>query len=140
MRLLLLLIGLISFGLSACAHRKRAFNAFDTSYCTPFTNQVTSPDEMTAALETRWSIEMIQLYCRETATWPDSYQNLVPQPGSIIWRGELYRDKKTGFDSIYWYGNPDRFSINVKKGRKHWVIEIGQEGDLLKGERRVLPQ
>ena len=43
----------------------------------PWTNQVTTSQELAAVLEARWSLEMIRAYCRPTAPTLDNVQNLV---------------------------------------------------------------
>jgi hypothetical protein len=90
---------------------------------------------MSSALEARWELEMIRIYCHVTPPTPDSVQNLVAL--GEAWQGVLHHDKASGFDRICWYastqnGRLHRYSLNATKGRKHWIIEIGDERSLSK--------
>ena len=104
----------------ACAH-KRAALIFDNLYIRHVTNSVASAEQMTSALEMRWDLRAMHRFCKETETWPRNYATMAPRAGD--WEGELYRGKKTEFDRIYWYGNPSRFTVEVFRGKKVWVID-----------------
>jgi hypothetical protein len=101
---------------------------------------VTTAQQLASALEVRWELERIRAYCDATPPTPDSIQNLVPlgeEFGGKEWRGTLHQGKPSGFDRIWWYaavrnGKLDEYSVNAIKGRKRWIIEIGNEQSLLK--------
>src|SRR5438034_10386444 len=95
------------------------------SHWRPWTNQVTTAQELAAALEARWSPEMIRAYCRATAPTPGSVQNLVALGEE--WQGNLHEKEAPDFDRVWWYastrnGKLDKYSVNATKGRRHWII------------------
>jgi hypothetical protein len=99
----------------------------------PWTNPVTTAKQLSSALEVRWQLEMIRAYCEATPPTPDSVQNLVALGEE--WHGTLHEDRAREFNRIWWYastrdGQLDKYSVNAAKGRKHWIIEIGNEQSL----------
>jgi hypothetical protein len=115
-----------------CTSSKRAAPIFQAHW-QPWTNNVTTVEQLASALESRWSLESIQAYCNATAPTPDSVQNLVALGEE--WRGNLHTNEATGFDRVWWYastrlGRLDKYSVNATKGHKHWIIEIGNQQSL----------
>ena len=98
--------------------------------------KVTSPEQLTALLERRWTVERIRRFCIPARRAWNGCQNLVPgfhkQPckGAAVWHGELFKGKTTGFDRITWYGDAcdgvaETYSLDVKRSKDFWVLEIG---------------
>ena len=53
----------------------------------------------------------------------------------------MYTNQPTGFDRIHWYASAKgqelyKYSVNVYKGEKHWVLEIGDRNILTIGGRK----
>ena len=97
----------------------------------PCTEQVSSADQLSAVLESRWRVESIFPACNIVGPFPEDGQNLVTI-GQETWEGVLYKGKNIGFDRIWWYaslknGKLDKYSLNVSKGRTLWVLEIGDQ-------------
>jgi hypothetical protein len=91
--------------------------------------KLTSPAEVTAALEARWSLDDIKTFCIPERRHNPMYQNLVTDVGET-WKGTLYENVPTGFDSISWYGTAvdghlHEYSLNVSRGDAGWLLEIG---------------
>lgn len=91
--------------------------------------QLTSPAEVTAALEARWSLDDIKTYCIPERRYNPMCQNLVTDVG-VTWEGTLYENVPTGFDSISWYGTAvegrlHEYSLGVSRGENYWLLEIG---------------
>jgi hypothetical protein len=90
-----------------------------------------SPAAFTKSLEERWSLEAIRKFCIPERRHDEAYQNLVAM--GETWEGELYADKKTGFDKIFWYatvknGRVATYSLNVSRGDDSWLLEnVGRE-------------
>jgi hypothetical protein len=119
-----LIAGLILCG---CASEKRSTTGVQMRW-QPWTNEVTNPTQMAAALEARWELGMIKAYCNSTPPTPTSVQNLVSL--GETWHGTLYEGKASGFDRIWWYastqnGKLEAYSLNAAKGSKYWNIETG---------------
>jgi hypothetical protein len=96
---------------------------------------VTTAKQLASALEARWELELIHCYCEATPPTPDGFQNLVALGES--WRGTLHEGTASGFDRIWWYaslqdGKLHEYSVNAAKGRKHWIVEIGDGETLAK--------
>jgi len=86
-----------------------------------------SPAAFTKSLEQRWSLEAIRKFCIPERRHDEAYQNLVAM--GETWEGQLYADKKTGVDKIFWYatvknGRVATFSLNVSCGDDFWLLEI----------------
>jgi hypothetical protein len=98
-------------------------------------------DEITALLEKRWSLGTIEEFCTPERRWNRLDQNLVTD-GEKVWRGKLYDGKPMPFDSVWWYANINRdgieYSLNVKKGNEHWVLEIGSEKTLRQPRKKPI--
>src|SRR5690242_6114251 len=108
--------------LCACASGRRSAPSVHALW-QPWTNQVTTSEQLASALEARWSLGTIRAYCSSTTPTPGSFQNLVALGKS--WRGNLYENEASGFDRVWWYastrsGKLDEYSVNATKGRKHW--------------------
>lgn len=91
--------------------------------------KLTSPAEVTSALEARWSLDDIKTFCISERRHNPMYQNLVTDVGET-WKGTLYENVPTGFDSISWYGTAVdgklyEYSLNVSRGNDSWLLEIG---------------
>ena len=91
--------------------------------------KLTCPAEVTSALETRWSLDDIKTFCIPERRHNPMYQNLVTDVGDT-WKGTLYENVPTGFDSISWYGTAVdgklyEYSLNVSRGDAGWLPEIG---------------
>jgi len=89
----------------------------------------TSAKEVTAALEARWSLEDMKIYCVPERRQNPLCQNLVTDVG-VTWEGALYENVPTGFDSITWYGTAvdgrlHEYSLNASRGDDSWLLEIG---------------
>lgn len=88
-----------------------------------------SPEEVTSALEARWSLDDIKTYCIPERRYNPMCQNLVTDVG-VTWEGVLYENVPTGFDSISWYGTAvegrlHEYSLGVSRGENYWNLEIG---------------
>ena len=97
----------------------------------PYTNQISSPVQLTAVLESRWPLVSILPACKAIGPFPKGGQNLVTV-GQNTWEGVLHKGKRTGFDRIWWYARLkddklDKYSLNVVKGHRLWVLEIGDQ-------------
>ena len=99
-----------------------------------------SPEQVTAFLEKRWSLEDIRKFTIPERRHNDEYQNLVPS-GQQIWGGRLYCDQATGFDSIEWYANVKNgrtedslreFSLGAIRGQNYWLLEMGNPDSVQK--------
>lgn len=92
-----------------------------------------SAKEINALLEKRWSLAEIEAYCTPENRFPPGVQNLV-MDGKVVLKGKLYEGQKSSFDKIDWYANLNtssiEYSLNVFKGRDHWLLEIGNEESL----------
>ncbi|QDV17321.1 hypothetical protein Pan153_19560 [Gimesia panareensis] len=91
--------------------------------------QFSSPAEVTAALEARWSLDDIRTFCIPERRHNPMYQNLVTDVGET-WEGTLYENVPTGFRSISWYGTAvdgklHEYSLNASRGDDGWLLEIG---------------
>jgi hypothetical protein len=85
------------------------------------------PAAFTKSLEQRWSLEAIRKFCIPERRHDEAYQNLVAM--AETWEGQLYSEKKTGFDKIFWYatvksGRVTTYSLNVSRGDDFWLLEI----------------
>src|SRR5919109_1237837 len=60
-----------------------------------------SPDALTKALERRWPLMAIHVYCIPERRHNNAFQNLVAY--SPRWDGALYSGVDTGFEKIAWY-------------------------------------
>ena len=92
-----------------------------------------SPEQVTAFLEKRWSLDDIKKFAIMERRHNDEYQNLVPS-GRQMWSGRLYCDQSTGFDSIEWYAtlkisrykhSLKEFSLGAIRGKDFWLLEMG---------------
>lgn len=88
-----------------------------------------SPEEVTSALEARWSLDDINTYCIPERRYNPMCQNLVTDVG-VTWEGVLHENVPTGFDSISWYGTAvegrlHEYSLGVSRGENYWNLEIG---------------
>tara|TARA_R110002049_G_scaffold274276_1_gene452207 strand:+ start:842 stop:1441 length:600 start_codon:yes stop_codon:yes gene_type:complete len=91
--------------------------------------QLTSPAEVTAALEARWSLDDINTYCIQERRVNPTCQNLVTDVG-VTWKGVLYENVPTDSKSISWYGTAvegrlHEYSLNASRGDSNWNLEIG---------------
>lgn len=125
------MVGLILCG---CASGRRSAPVVHTHW-QPWTNEVTTAKQLASALESRWDLETIRAYCEATRPTPDSIQNLVAL--GEFWKGNLHEGKASGFDRVSWYaavrnGKLEEYSVNATKGRKHWILEIGNQESLSK--------
>lgn len=96
---------------------------------------IDSPEALTRLLEQRWPLKSIVTFCIPERRWRPEYQNLVVM--GEVWKGRLHVDVATGFDKIWWYGSVDHgriaeYSLNVNRGRDHWVLEFGTPESLRK--------
>jgi len=88
-------------------------------------------------LEQKWPVERLKAHCSKTNTFPKNYQNLVAIRCPID--TDLYKGRATGFDRVWVYVSEDdghatyieeagsewhrwTYSINVTRGKRHWVI------------------
>ena len=99
------------------------------------TRVIRSPEELTAALERRWTIENIRSFCIPSRRHWNGCQNLVtgfhkgPCQVAAVWHGELFKGVETGFDRIAWYsdacdGVAETYSLGCTRGRDFWLLEI----------------
>lgn len=91
---------------------------------------ITTPEDMRAALETRFTPEMIRAYCRANPPTPASVQRLVPI--GQVWRGVLYPGQEAALGKVCWYADVEkgrlrRYEVDVNKGRDYWLLTIGDE-------------
>ena len=118
--------------LCACAPARR-MGADGGERWHPWTNQVTTAQDLAAAIQARWTLARIRAYCASTAPTSRGIQNLVAL--GEAWHGNLHENEASEFDRLWWYastrsGKLDKYSVNATKGRKHWIIEIGNERSL----------
>jgi len=123
---------MVALVLCGCASGSRS-TAYIHEHWQPWTNEVTTAKQLASALEARWGMEMIRAYCDAMHPTPNSIQNLVALGEE--WRETLHEGKPSGFDHVWWYastrnGKLNKYSVNATKGRKHWIIEIGDEQTL----------
>jgi hypothetical protein len=94
----------------------------------PWYGTITSPQQLTEVLEARWNPESVRYFCTRSTPWPARLQNLVVS--GERWDGVLHREKNTYGYEITWYASASNhsleiYSINVRKGAKHWILEAG---------------
>ena len=94
-------------------------------------------NRLVAYLEQKWPVERLKAYCTRTNSWPKDYQNLVPQRRPI--ESDLHKGQSQSFDRVWVYLSEDdgrntyfeeagtkwhrwTYSINVTRGKRHWVI------------------
>ena len=100
-----------------------------------------SPEEVTAALEKRWSLADIRKFAIPERRHNDAYQNLVVDTPEV-WAGRLYCDRTTGFDSIEWYATVEsgrgkehslkEYSLQARRGKNFWLLEFGSPASVEK--------
>src|SRR2546427_11145347 len=88
--------------LCACAPVRRAASDGGERW-QPWTNQVTTAQDLAAALQARWTLARIRGYCASTAPTPDSIQNLVAL--GEAWQGKLHENEASEFDPLWWYAS-----------------------------------
>jgi len=94
-------------------------------------------NRLVAYLEQRWPVERLKAYCAKTNTFPEGYQNLVAHRCPV--ESDLHKRRAHGFDRVWVYVSEDdgratyfeeagtkwhrwKYSINVRRGKRHWVI------------------
>ena len=92
-----------------------------------------SASGLTQALERRWPLAAIRMFCIPERRHNPAYQNLVAE--SPVWKGVLYSGESTGFDKIAWYANVkkgrvDQYSLGVYRGKDFWLLDGGDEQTL----------
>src|SRR5690242_14582457 len=117
------LLGIMAFALSACVSRKPASNP--VAQWRPWTNEVASAEQMSRALEERWTLERIRACCRESGPTPPNVQNLLIM--GERWEGSLHRNTPSEFDRLWWsatveHGELSKYSVNAKTGSKFWIV------------------
>jgi hypothetical protein len=136
---------LISFALClvvACGKHTQTVQ-IATATPTPITPVAVSAEEakiafnssrgLTKALERRWPLAAIRVFCIPERRHNPAYQNLVAE--SPVWKGVLYSGESTGFDKIAWYANikkgrVDQYSLGVYRGKDFWLLDGGDEQTL----------
>ncbi|WP_339727786.1 hypothetical protein [uncultured Gimesia sp.] len=118
---------ILVWGCKPTAPETQTRNASDVT--TEPQQQFTSPAEVTAALEDRWSLDDIRTFCIPERRHNPTCQNLVTDVGET-WEGTLYENVPTGFNSISWYGTAvdgklHEYSLNVSRDDGSWLLEIG---------------
>src|SRR2546430_290911 len=116
-------VGVTLVLLTACMAERRPPKPVRAEW-KPWREPVLTADQLNSALEARWTPEMIRAFCNSTPPTSGSLQNLVAL--GPAWNGVLYKDLKTGFDSIWWYASTknnklDEYSLNATKGHKNWI-------------------
>ena len=98
---------------------------------------IESPERLTGFFESRWPISTIRDFCTPERRLPNEapIQNLVVD--GERWEGQLFAGKSTGFDKVFWYGSAkkgrlEEYSVNVRRGHDHWILEYGSASDLAK--------
>jgi hypothetical protein len=94
-------------------------------------------NRLVAYLDQKWPVERLKAHCSKTNTFPNGFQNLVTIKCPI--ETDLHKGKATGFDRVWVYVSEDdghgtyieeagsgwhrwTYSINVTRGKRHWVI------------------
>jgi hypothetical protein len=116
--------------LSGCVGDRRQTSATTRSWI-PWVETIQTPSRLTEALEARWTIERLHTFCL-TEKPVKALQNLVTMNG--VWKGTLYQGNGD-LPNVWWYANVtngflDKYSLNMTKGRKHWIVEIGNQESL----------
>jgi hypothetical protein len=70
-----------------------------------------SSSGLTNALEQRWPLAAIRIYCIPERRHKPEYQNLVPN--GPVWKGVLNPGESTGFDKITWYASTKNGRVNT---------------------------
>ena len=113
----------------------------------PWTNEVTTAEQLGSALAARWSLDRIRSYCEITPPTPGTVQNLVRSGDGEMWEDTLHKGEMCEFQRIYWYAiwntptegdNSSRYSVCAKKGKEFWIIEIGNPQELQEPPSRTL--
>ena len=83
--------------------------------------------KLSAYLQKRWTPARVNDFCRSENRTTGYRQNLVPHGERVS--GELHTDKPE-LGRIWWYGSfehgfIDDYSVNVKRGKHHWLLQIG---------------
>lgn len=101
-----------------------------------------SPEGVCRLLENRWPLGAIRTFCIPERRPAPGVQNLVLDSGEA-WKGRLYPNEHTGFDSISWYatvseGRVLEYSLGVSRGDDFWLVEIGSP-ETIKTPPRISP-
>jgi hypothetical protein len=101
-----------------------------------------SPEGVCRLFEKRWSLEAIRTFCIPERRHNPGFQNLVVDSPEA-WKGRLYPNEHTGFDSISWYatvseGRVLEYSLGVSRGDDFWLLEIGSP-ETVKNPPRISP-
>jgi hypothetical protein len=122
----------IVLGLAGCGEMSRV-TPLQSSGMSPAEAKAafSSTEALTKALERRWPVSAIKVFCTSERRHDPEWQNLVPDSG-VKWEEDLYPNSDTGFDKIYWYANVENgrattYSLNARRGHDSWLIEIGGE-------------
>ena len=116
-------------GLGGCVHGNTDAAAAFAEW-QPRRRPVLNAGDLGSALEARWSPQMLRAYCAANPPTPGTIQNLVAR--GEVWEGVLYEGKKSEVGRIWWYatahnGKLGVYSLNVTKGGRHWLVELGGE-------------
>jgi Flp pilus assembly protein TadD len=108
-------------------------------------------------VETKWPLSRLKEYCTDTNRFPKGYQNLVVESLCFHeWQIPLHNGQHE-FDKIYVYANEDTgksnyygslatdwrrwvYSLNMFRGRDHWVIIESLPNDFMDNPSKYLPQ
>lgn len=122
--------GLLAAG---CETERHKAEMLARAYWKPWTQSITNAASMQAALEARWSPEMLLAFRKLNRPTPNTFQNLVAtMPG---WRGRLYEDRTNKVGMIQWHtssrhGEFDEYSLNIYYKGWHWIVELGGQKSL----------
>ena len=98
----------------------------------PYTNQISSPVQLTAVLESRWPLVSILPACKAIGPFPKGGQNLVTV-GQNTWEGVLHKGKRKTTNLI---STPSTWSRVIGSGFLRLVINNGCASSLGFLERR----
>lgn len=130
------LVGWFALGVGGCASRPQ-YPVYAVAVESAIA--LASSEEFARALEWRWNIDRISLFCRQNP--PES---IVGRQGAKLgegdWTGQLHEGQKV-FSSIAFFvrvkdRKPVSFQIAARKGRKAWVLESGPP-DILRENRLI---
>lgn len=123
-----MLVGILLLTAASCAVKNIGSQAM--ARWRPWTNAVVNPEQLAHALEERWSMEAIRVACQSSSPTPGYVPNLGARTEG--WEGDLHKDSLSEFDRLWWYAGilPDGtllYSVNARKGKRFWIVEIGNQ-------------
>ena len=107
-------------------------------------------NRLVAYLEKKWSVERLKAYCTKSNRFPKNHQNLVALNCPV--ETDLHKGRVHDFDRIWVYVSEDNgrgtyiesvrsnwhrwtYSINLMRGKRHWVIFEDLPNDFVDSSR-----